>query len=419
MLATNEASLRDKLASQGHRALKLARKELSVHRRLHGDARAALHRLEARSPELAQARARAYAYAVFPSLGQGSAVLGGTWGMGEVFRQERLVGYAALVQLTLGVQLGGQTASEVVLFEDQEAFQRFKHGGTGLALNAAATLVKAGAARARGPAGSTTVALATDGGMWAGVALGAQRAFVVPAVLTRSSTLRRVLSSIPSLTRGTPAPNEGETRESAMAKAQTTKSGRKRLGKLTAAWKRRKAHDEEKTGPKKVAAHTREAMQRVSTRGRETLEHLRDRVPSGDRLRERAGQARTWAADQLGEHAVAIGLTTLAAGVAGAALLPVSNRERRALSSVSHKVQGLTHSLGAAPQVARLTRSVSDAVARVRRGDGAATEEEKPRAPRPKKVAATRGKKAAGRPAAAAKTSRRPRKGSPPPQASK
>ncbi len=408
MLATRETPLSGKLVSQGKRALKLARKELEIHQKLHGDARAALHRMEARSPELAQARARAYAYAVFPSLAQGSLVLGGTWGLGEVFKHDRLVGYAALIQLTLGTQVGGQTASEVVLFENREAFERFKHGRTGLALNAAATLVKAGVAKARGPAGSSRVALATDGGLWAGAALGAQRAFVVPAVLTRSRALRGVLASIPFATRGTSARSEGRARESAMAKAQTNKSGAKGLGRLTAALKRRKAQVEEKTGPQKVAESTREAMHKVGARGRETLEQLRERVPRGDKLRESAGKARTWAADQLGEHAVAIGLTTLAAGVAGAALLPVSDRERRALSSVSHKVQGLTQTLGAKPQFARVARSVNDAVARVRRDNGAPpAEEQKPRASRAKKPAATRGKKAAGRPAAAAKTARR------------
>ncbi|WP_223643660.1 hypothetical protein [Corallococcus sp. EGB] len=401
--------MRETLARQGRRALKLARKELDVHRKLHGDARAALHRMEARSPELARARARAYAYAVFPSLGQGSVLLGGTWGLGEVFRHGQLIGYAAMGQLTLGVQLGGQTSSEVVLFQDREAYQRFKQGGTGLALGAAATLVKAGAAKTRGPAGSTRVSVATDGGLWAGAAIGAQRTFVVPAVLTRSGALRRILTSIPSLTRGTPPPNAGGTRESAMAKAQTSNSGGKGLSRLTAVLKRRKAPVEEKTRPQKVAEHTREAMRRAGDRGRMTLEHMRDRVPSGDRLRERAGKVRTWAADQLGEHAVAIGLTTLAAGVAGAALLPVSDRERRALGSVSHKVKGLTHAVGKNPQVARVARSVDGAVARVRHDNGASTEE-KPPAPRTRNPAATRGKKAAGRPAAAAKTSRRPRK---------
>ena|GEM_PF-5317290 len=405
MPATHETSLRATLASQGRRALKLARKELSIHQRLHGDSRAALHRMEVRSPELARARARAYAYAVFPSLGQASAVLGGTWGMGEVFRHERLVGYAALVRLTVGTQLGGQTASEVVLFEDREAFQRFKKGGTGLALDAAAALVKAGAAKARGPAGGTTTALTPRGGMWAGAALGIQRAFVVPAVLTRSSALRRVVASLLSSTRETSAPSKGGTRKGAMAKVQTSKAGGRGLGRLTAAWKRRKARAAAKTGPQKVAERTREAMHKVGARGKETLGHLRERVPSGEQLRERAGKARTWAADQMGEHAVAIGLTTLAAGVAGAALLPVSNRERRALDSVSHKVQGLAH--GARPRLARVARSVNDAVSRVRGENGTSAEKEKPRAPRARKPAATRGKKAAARPATAAKTARR------------
>jgi lipid-binding SYLF domain-containing protein len=153
--------------------------------------------MERRSPELAQARSRAYAYAVFPSLGQSSALLGGTWGLGEVFTQKKqLVGYAALLQLTLGVQLGGQTSSQVILFEDPTALALFKGEKPGLSLGAAATLLKAGAARARGPQGSMATYVSTRGGLWVGAALGAQWFFYLPAVVTRSKPLREVLQSL-------------------------------------------------------------------------------------------------------------------------------------------------------------------------------------------------------------------------------
>jgi len=187
----------NRFTTTAKRVLALEKKVLKLQAQIHPDARVVLHQMEQRSPELAQARSRAHAYAVFPSLGQSSAVLGGTWGFGEVFSGgDRLVGYAALLQLTLGVQLGGQTAALVVLFEDEEALELFKKEKPGLALGAAATLLKAGAARSRGPTGSMATYVSTRGGLWAGAALGAQWFFYVPAVVTRSKSLRRGLQSL-------------------------------------------------------------------------------------------------------------------------------------------------------------------------------------------------------------------------------
>ncbi|NTX09067.1 MULTISPECIES: hypothetical protein [Myxococcus] len=396
--------MRETLVKLARRVLALARKELAVHGRLHRDVLATLRKLEARSPEFARARARAHACVVFPSLGQGSVVLGGVWGLGEVFVRGRLVGYSALVQLTLGVQLGGQTSSEVILFEDREAFERLKKGRTGLALGGAVTLVKAGVAWARGPKGSTAVALATRGGLWAGVGLGMQRLFFVPAVLTRGGVLREGLPSLAFSRARTSAPRANGTRENMMAKAQASKSGRKGLEGPSALGRRISGADS-----RKVSERARAAVQKVGERGRQTVEHLRERVPSGREIQARAGQARTWAADQMGAHAVAIGLTTLAAGIAGAALLPVSDRERRALSSASGKVKSLSHSIGESQVLARarkslsgVTKSVGDRVSRARSGG---TPEVAEQARVPRKNAPARGRKTSGR-SAAAKTSR-------------
>jgi lipid-binding SYLF domain-containing protein len=39
-----------------------------------------------------------------------------------------VVGYAAIVQVTIGVQLGGQTFNELVVFQSRQALDAFKHG---------------------------------------------------------------------------------------------------------------------------------------------------------------------------------------------------------------------------------------------------------------------------------------------------
>src|SRR5688500_4124254 len=86
-----------------------ADKEAEVLEELHGDVQATLARMEARDPGLAALLADAHGYAVFPSIGKATAVIGGAFGKGEVFEGGQLVGYAAVGQLTLGVQVGGQT----------------------------------------------------------------------------------------------------------------------------------------------------------------------------------------------------------------------------------------------------------------------------------------------------------------------
>jgi hypothetical protein len=42
-----------------------------------------------------------------------------------VFRNQRLVGYAAVAQLTVGVQLGAQTYGQVIEFESEQALARW------------------------------------------------------------------------------------------------------------------------------------------------------------------------------------------------------------------------------------------------------------------------------------------------------
>src|SRR5436190_24205066 len=111
-------------------------KEAEVLETLHNEARAALAALEERDPGLRKFLDDAHAYAVFPSIGKASAVIGGAFGKGEVFQNGRLIGYAAVAQLTLGVQLGGETFCQVIAFESKPALDRFKAGRMAFAANA-------------------------------------------------------------------------------------------------------------------------------------------------------------------------------------------------------------------------------------------------------------------------------------------
>jgi lipid-binding SYLF domain-containing protein len=161
------------------------KKEAEVSKQLHADALATLKRMKERDPGLAKALDQAYGYAVLPAVGKATLVLGGTYGKGEVFRQGELVGYCGLGQFTLGVQVGGQTFSELVLIQNKETFDRFKHAGMGFAANASAVIVKAGAAATNNYKGGLQVYVNPEGGLMLELGIGLQKLVFRPAALTR------------------------------------------------------------------------------------------------------------------------------------------------------------------------------------------------------------------------------------------
>src|SRR5438552_2445338 len=102
---------------------------------------ATLKRLEEKDPGLKQFLKKAYGYAVFPSVGKAALVLGGSYGHGEVFERGKHIGHATIGQTTIGVQIGGDTFSEIVAFENKPALDRFKQGKIRFAANASAVMV--------------------------------------------------------------------------------------------------------------------------------------------------------------------------------------------------------------------------------------------------------------------------------------
>jgi lipid-binding SYLF domain-containing protein len=69
---------------------------------------------------------KAYAYAIFPSVGKGGFIVGASHGAGEVYKKSKLIGHVKMTQTTVGAQVGGQTYAEVILFKNKKALDRFK-----------------------------------------------------------------------------------------------------------------------------------------------------------------------------------------------------------------------------------------------------------------------------------------------------
>jgi hypothetical protein len=142
---------------------------------VHSEVEATLARVKSKHRELGPALKKAHGYAVFPAVGRASAVLGGTHGRGEVFEHGELVGYATMSQATVGIQLGGQTFSEIVIFNSKEALYRFKRGRVAFTAQASVALLKAGACAVSDYEKDVVTRGFSQGGMLLELALGFQR----------------------------------------------------------------------------------------------------------------------------------------------------------------------------------------------------------------------------------------------------
>jgi lipid-binding SYLF domain-containing protein len=78
-------------------------------------------------------------------VGKGGIGVGGAYGRGEVFEQGKMIGYCDLTQATIGLQLGGQSYTEIICFQNKEALENFKSGKLKFAAQASAVAIKAGA----------------------------------------------------------------------------------------------------------------------------------------------------------------------------------------------------------------------------------------------------------------------------------
>lgn len=105
---------------------------------------------------------KAYGYAVFPTVGKGGFIVGGAFGRGQVYVDNKVVGTSKLTQVSVGFQAGGQAYSEIIFFEDKRAFERFTTGNFEFGAEASATAITAGVSAKAGSSGAGVAASATN-----------------------------------------------------------------------------------------------------------------------------------------------------------------------------------------------------------------------------------------------------------------
>jgi lipid-binding SYLF domain-containing protein len=102
-----------------------------------------------------------YAYAVFPTVGEGGFIVGAAVGKGRVYVHQRLVGDTTMTQLSAGFQAGGKAYSQVIFFEDKRALDEFESGSFEFAAGASVTAITAAAGGSAGTSGATASASGT------------------------------------------------------------------------------------------------------------------------------------------------------------------------------------------------------------------------------------------------------------------
>jgi lipid-binding SYLF domain-containing protein len=89
---------------------------------------------------------KGYGYAFFPEITKGGLLVGGAHGRGVVYEKGQHIGYADLTQMSAGFQAGLQDYSELIVFENQAAMDKFKGNEIDFSANASAVYADTGTA---------------------------------------------------------------------------------------------------------------------------------------------------------------------------------------------------------------------------------------------------------------------------------
>jgi lipid-binding SYLF domain-containing protein len=118
---------------------------------------------------------QAHGYVVFPEITKGAIGIGGAAGDGTVFERGTAIGSSSMTQVTIGLQLGGQTYSEVIFFKDKAALDNFKRGDYEVAAGASAVALKEGMSKTADYNNGVAIFTMGTGGLMFEASIGGQK----------------------------------------------------------------------------------------------------------------------------------------------------------------------------------------------------------------------------------------------------
>lgn len=135
----------------------------------------ALNKAQAADPTLRTFIARSAGYAVFPEVGKGAIGIGAAYGKGDLYQNGVVVGYCDMTQASIGLALGGQAYSEILVFETPAAVEIFKQGNFRFNAQATAVAIKSGAGANAKFADGVAVFTMDEAGLMYEAAVGGQK----------------------------------------------------------------------------------------------------------------------------------------------------------------------------------------------------------------------------------------------------
>ncbi|MDH3731953.1 MAG: lipid-binding SYLF domain-containing protein [Gemmatimonadota bacterium] len=117
----------------------------------------------------------AHAYAVLPNVGKGGFIVGAAHGTGQVFEGGDLIGELEMALVSVGLQIGGQSYSEVIFFQNEGALQRLIDGNLEFSSAVSAVIVTSGVAASANYSNGLAVFTRPKGGAMAEASLAGQK----------------------------------------------------------------------------------------------------------------------------------------------------------------------------------------------------------------------------------------------------
>lgn len=139
------------------------------------DARATLVHFVDRDPSLQEWVDHAHGYAVFPTIGKAGFGIGGSYGSGIVFERGEPIGRTRSTQGTVGLQIGVQSFSQVIFFQDDAALRTFQRGNFEFSAQATAVIATSGAGATTSYERGVAVFIIPKGGLMAEATIGGQK----------------------------------------------------------------------------------------------------------------------------------------------------------------------------------------------------------------------------------------------------
>jgi len=140
----------------------------------------ALDRFKAADATLQTELDNAAGYAIFPEVKKAGAIVGGSYGKGELYEHGVRTGFCDITQGTVGLQLGAEAYDELIVFKEAKALESFKSGQFALSLNTSAVAVESGAAAHAQYRDGVALFVHAKGGLMAEASVGGQKFSFTP-----------------------------------------------------------------------------------------------------------------------------------------------------------------------------------------------------------------------------------------------